>query len=579
MVYEPSFLVYAEKITDFVSAESEGVTMAYLALYREWRPKNFKEMVGQEHVTKTLTNALKQEKIAHAYLFSGPRGTGKTTAAKVLAKALNCENPDGVEPCNQCSSCLSIDQGNAMEVLEIDAASNRGIDEIRELRENVRLSAGEGKYKVYIIDEVHMLTTEAFNALLKTLEEPPKRVVFILATTEVQKIPLTILSRVQRFEFHRIPLEQIETRLQEVCHAIDRTVSLEALKIIAQKSEGGLRDALSILDQCLLLDGDIGVEQIYQVLGMVGEEYSSQLLDILLTRDYAQALELLTKGINQGRDPRQILKEFMEYLRQVLLYASTHHVPFVAPQLKEKIAVQSDKAGMRLILQWISILLQGESQLKYASNARLATEMLLVQMIYDTQEGGPSGSEELGQRLTLLEQEVHKLAAGQPSQVIQVTPQQQARGSSSPRNSAEEKRKIESKVIPKVPSPERVQNGISLEIIQNKWPEVLDHVRKYKKSTHAFLLEGKPLDLKERKLFIVFKEGFSFHRDKVDQTENRETIEKVLQELFGVPLLLQNIMEGEWEKLKPEIIQEESNPIVKKVEDIFGADFVIVKQD
>ncbi|AHF05680.1 DNA polymerase III subunit gamma/tau [Desulfitobacterium metallireducens] len=556
--------------------------MAYLALYREWRPKNFSEMVGQEHVTKTLTNALKQEKIAHAYLFSGPRGTGKTTAAKVLAKALNCENPGGVEPCNQCSSCLSIDQGNAMEVLEIDAASNRGIDEIRELRENVRLSAGEGKYKVYIIDEVHMLTTEAFNALLKTLEEPPKRVVFILATTEVQKIPLTILSRVQRFEFHRIPLEQIETRLQEVCQSIDRTVLPEALKIIAQKSEGGLRDALSILDQCLLLDGDIGVEHVYQVLGMVGEEYSAQLLDILLTRDYAQALGLLTEGINQGRDPRQILKEFMEYLRQVLLYVSTHRVPFVAPQLKEKIVEQSEQAGMRLVLQWISILLHGESQLKYASNARLATEMLLVQMIYDTQEGTPSGSEELGRRLTLLEQEVRKLASGQPLQVTQVNPQQQGQISTkSPRNPSEEKRKVEPKVIAKAQSVERGQSGVSLELIQNKWPEVLDHVRKYKKSTHAFLMEGKPLDLKELKLFIIFKEGLSFHRDKVDQTENRETIEKVLQEFFGVPLHLQNMMESEWEKFKPEIDQEEeeSNLVVKKAEDIFGADLVIVKQD
>ena len=253
--------------------------MAYLALYREWRPKNFKDMVGQEHVTKTLINALVQNKVAHAYLFSGPRGTGKTTTAKVLAKALNCEHRDGVEPCNQCASCLSIDQGSAMEVFEIDAASNRGIDEIRDLRDKVRLSAGESKYKVYIIDEVHMLTTEAFNALLKTLEEPPERVVFILATTEVHKIPLTILSRVQRFEFHRIPLEQINKHLDKVCQTIGREVEPEALQIIAQKSEGGLRDALSILDQCLLLDGRLGVEQVYQVLGMVGEEFSAKLVD------------------------------------------------------------------------------------------------------------------------------------------------------------------------------------------------------------------------------------------------------------------------------------------------------------
>lgn len=562
--------------------------MAYLALYREWRPKNFREMVGQEHITKTLTNAVKREKIAHAYLFSGPRGTGKTTTAKILAKALNCENRDGVEPCNQCSSCLSIDRGNAMEVFEIDAASNRGIDEIRDLREKVRLSAGQEKFKVYIIDEVHMLTTEAFNALLKTLEEPPEKVVFILATTEVQKIPLTILSRVQRFEFHRISLKQIESRLQEVCQAIDRSVSPEALMIIAQKSEGGLRDALSILDQCLLLDGNIGAEEVYQVLGMVGEEYSASLLDLLLKRDYALALELLAEGINQGRDPRQILKELLEYLRQVLLYASTYQVPYIAPQIKEKLIAQSDEAGLKLILQWINILLQGESQLKYATNARLAAEMLLVQMIYDTQETISTGSGELERRLNRLEQEVHHLALGQPiqPQAINHKPQDRetknlaAKDRNEVNHSSSEK-KIENATNepPKTPLAKSEGEGLTLNVIQNKWPEVLDQVRKYKKSTHAFLMEGKPQDLKDHNLYIVFKEGFSFHRDKVDQPENRETIEKALSEIFGTRLTLRNIMENELEKLKPGTDQEEDNPIVKKAEDIFGADMVIVKQD
>lgn len=568
--------------------------MAYLALYREWRPKNFRDMVGQEHITKTLTNALKQEKVAHAYLFSGPRGTGKTTSAKVLAKALNCENRDGVEPCNQCSSCISIDQGNAMEVLEIDAASNRGIDEIRDLREKVRLSAGQVKYKVYIIDEVHMLTTEAFNALLKTLEEPPERVVFILATTEVHKIPLTILSRVQRFEFHRIPLEQIQARLLEVCQAIGRGVDTEALMIIAQKSEGGLRDALSILDQCLLLDGNIGTEQVYQVLGMVGEDYSSQLLDILFTYDYAQALTLLTEGINQGRDPRQILRELLEYLRQALFYASTHQFPYIAPHLKEKLAGQSEKAGLKRLLQWINILLQGESQLKYATNSRLSAEMLLVQMIYEAQEGvSSSGSEDLSRRIADLEQEIRKLATGQFIQPSLNTQNSQGGAAMKTASGSEQKSLSGLKAAqPSQPSqssqlsrtspsntPARSIQGITIEGIQAKWPEVLDQVRKHKKSTHAFLMEGKPYDLKEQTLSIVFKEGLSFHRDKVDQVENRETIEKVLKEVFGTSLILRNMMESEWEKLKPEANQEVSSPVVKKAEDMFGADLVIIKQD
>lgn len=555
--------------------------MAYLALYREWRPKNFRELVGQEHISKTLMNALKQEKVAHAYLFSGPRGTGKTTTAKILAKALNCENPDGVEPCNQCSSCLSIDQGNAMEVLEIDAASNRGIDEIRDLREKVRLSAGESKYKVYIIDEVHMLTTEAFNALLKTLEEPPDRVVFILATTEVHKIPLTILSRVQRFEFHRIPLEQIQERLQEVCDALARRVDSNALIVIAQKSEGGLRDALSILDQCLLLDGNLGVEQVYQVLGMVGEDFSAQLVDQLLSEDYAQTLQVLSEGINQGRDPRQILRELLEYLRQALIYSATRQIPHIPPHLKEKLSVQCEQVGLNRLLRWIGILLQGESQLKYASNARLAAELLLVQVIYDSQGAASPGSGEMLQRLDDMEQEIKKLSLGQPVLKAQDAPSKRAKIQNSqeslPKVVKNPSKDQESIGVIAGYSKQSMNQELTFDQIIARWADVLEQVRHLKKSTHAFLMEGKPYDLKGNHLVIVFKEGFSFHRDKVNQLENRETIEKVLQGIFGTPLVLQNIMESEWGNAKSSEEPDENN-VVKKAADLFGADFVVIRE-
>lgn len=555
--------------------------MAYLALYREWRPKNFKDMVGQEHVTKTLLNALKQEKVAHAYLFSGPRGTGKTTTAKVLAKALNCEQRNGVEPCNECSACLSIDQGNAMEVLEIDAASNRGIDEIRDLREKVRLSAGESKYKVYIIDEVHMLTTEAFNALLKTLEEPPERVVFILATTEVHKIPLTILSRVQRFEFHRIPLEQIQNRLEQVCQKIGRSVDPEALVVIAQKSEGGLRDALSILDQCLLLDGNLGVEQVYQVLGMVGEDFSANLVDQLLAEDYAKTLQLLSEGINQGRDPRQILRELLEYLRQALIYTSTQQFPHIPPHLKDRLGAQCKEAGLKRILQWIGILLQGESQLKYATNARLAAELLLVQVIHDSQgKGGASAeSDEVSRRLMEMEQEIRKISSGQAlskaSDEHAKSVKTKGVGSEVPKKGEPESRPIQG--VKKETSPSSgISQGLTIQKIEGRWSEVLEQVRKLKKSTHAFLMEGKPYDLQGDSLIIAFKEGLSFHRDKVSQAENRETIEKVLLGIFGSPLSLKGVMENELGKSNPSAEPSE-NPVVKKATDFFGADLVIIK--
>ena len=558
--------------------------MAYLALYREWRPRTFKDIVGQEHITKTLVNALKQVKVAHAYLFSGPRGTGKTTAAKILAKALNCEQPEGVEPCNHCASCISIDHGSAMEVFEIDAASNRGIDEIRDLRENVKLSSIQGKHKVYIIDEVHMLTTEAFNALLKTLEEPPPQVVFILATTEVQKIPLTILSRVQRFEFHRISVENIQNRLIEVCTSLKRQVDLSALLVIAQKSEGGLRDALSILDQCLLQDDPIGVKEVYQVLGMVGEAFSAKLVEALLSADYGKSLTFLSEGIQQGQDPRQIVRELLDYLRQMLLTAATREMPQVAPHIQEQLVKQSEQIGMPRLLRWIAILLQGEGQLKYASNARLAAELLLVQTIHESEPSSISGQKEILTRLAAMELRVqgllldHKETPGGKSSSISKI------GRAIP-NELSSSQKIPTVAVKTVDIGDTVsgsQPNISIEIIQARWNEVLDQVKKRKKSTQAFLMEGKPVQLEENTLTILFREGCSFHKDKVNQNENRQTIEDVLKQLFGISFSLENFMENEFKtKETPESqdMKKQEQALINKAKDMFGANLVVVKEE
>ena len=559
--------------------------MAYLALYREWRPRTFKDIVGQEHITRTLVNALKQEKIAHAYLFSGPRGTGKTTAAKILAKTLNCEQRDGEEPCNHCSSCLSIDHGSAMEVFEIDAASNRGIDEIRDLRENVKLSALQGKHKVYIIDEVHMLTTEAFNALLKTLEEPPAQVVFILATTDVQKIPLTILSRVQRFEFHRISVENIQKRLLEVCSSLSRQVDPSALVVIAQKSEGGLRDALSILDQCLLQDDPIGVKEVYQVLGMVGETFSAQLVEALLSCDYAKSLTFLSEGIQQGRDPRQIIRELLDYLRQMLLTAATKEVPLVAPHVQDQLIRQSEQAGISRMLRWISILLQGESQLKYATNSRLAAELLLVQTIHESETTSINGQEAILKRLSDMEQQIRGTRS-----VHEVSPERKSPVSSKvnrvPSDSTPSAKipKVEVKTVDISSAAEGAKPNLSIKEIQDRWDDVLDQVKKRKRSTHAFLLEGKPVQLERNTLSILFREGCSFHKDKVSQIENRQTIEDVLQKLFGIPLTLQNFMENEFRVTEGPQCQEgqelktQEQALINRAKDMFGADLVIIKE-
>jgi DNA polymerase-3 subunit gamma/tau len=549
--------------------------MAYLALYREWRPRTFQEIVGQKHVIKTLMNALEQDKVAHAYLFSGPRGTGKTTAAKILAKALNCEQRLGVEPCNACDSCKGIDKGIAMEVMEIDAASNRGIDEIRDLREKVKLSAARGRFKVYIIDEVHMLTPEAFNALLKTLEEPPRQVIFILATTEVHKIPLTILSRVQRFEFYRVALEDIKIRLTEVVTALGRQVDQEAIQVIAQKSEGGLRDALSILDQCLVQDDPLSVQEVYQVLGMVGETFSAEIMEAFLNADYGKALNTLAQGIEQGRDPRQILRELLDYLRQALLFLTTGQTVIV-PHLLEKLIQQSQSCGLDRLLLWIEVLLKGEGQLKYAINSRLATELLIVEAMHKSESMFNATGQVFEDKPGTRQKNV--LADSKPAKVNKTATKGLNNNSIVKKDTVEEINFIRNNG--EVIKPAN-NSGITIETIMGKWPEILENVRQRKKSTHAFLLEGKPERLETDTLIIVFRKGFSFHRDKVEQAENRQTVQEAIKQLLGIQLTLRGIMEDEQvSEARPDAAEElDRQALIKRTVDIFGPEMVVIKED
>lgn len=296
--------------------------MAYVALYRRWRPQDFDTLVGQQAVKTALTNALTSGRIAHAYLFAGPRGTGKTSTARILARALNCQQGPTAHPCGQCTNCQRIADGTSMDVFEIDAASNRGIDEIKALREQLAFAPVNGRYKVYIIDEVHMLTTESFNALLKTLEEPPAHVIFILATTDPQKIPATIHSRCQRFDFRRVTVDEITDHLAMVAEGSDIEAERDALRLIAIQSEGGMRDALSLLDQCGVMTKHITTETVQEVLGIVGRTALRQLVEAIGRQDLSLALSKLTYLLEQGKDVGQVLVELAEYLRALLLFKS-----------------------------------------------------------------------------------------------------------------------------------------------------------------------------------------------------------------------------------------------------------------
>ena len=295
--------------------------MSFLSLYRKYRPENFNDLIGQDQVKITLKNALKNDRVAHAYLFAGPRGTGKTSTAKVFAKSLNCANPSAeFEPCGECNSCQRIEKGNSLDVIEIDAASNRGIDEIRELREKVKFYPGEGQYKVYIIDEVHMLTKGAFNALLKTLEEPPESVVFILATTEPHEVITTIMSRCQRFDFTLLTLSDLKKRLQYIAEAEGYEIDREALDILARSARGGMRDAISLLDQAISFsDGRLSADEISRMLGRIDKSDLKEFLLYLSREQSQQALQLLNKQLDSGLGIERFSEELIEYCRELLL--------------------------------------------------------------------------------------------------------------------------------------------------------------------------------------------------------------------------------------------------------------------
>ena len=359
--------------------------MGYTALYRKFRPDSFASVKGQDHIVKTLKNQIMADRIGHAYLFCGTRGTGKTSVAKILAKAVNCEHPVDGNPCGECETCKAIAAGTSMNVIEIDAASNNGVDNIREIREEVAYSPTTGKYKVYIIDEVHMLSIGAFNALLKTLEEPPSYVIFILATTEAHKIPITILSRCQRYDFKRISINTISSRLMELTEKENVEVEERAIRYIAKKADGAMRDALSLLDQCIAfyLGQKLTYDHVLDVLGAVDTEVFSRFLREILKNDVAQVMKHLEELVMQGRELGQFVSDFTWYLRNLLLLKSSEELEEVLDVSSDNLVLLKEEAGMvreDTLIRFIRVFSELSGQMKFAGSKRVLLEVALIKL-------------------------------------------------------------------------------------------------------------------------------------------------------------------------------------------------------
>ncbi len=394
--------------------------MSYMALYRKFRPGGFEDVKGQDHISQTLQNQIKANRIGHAYLFCGTRGTGKTSVAKIFAKAVNCEHPVDGSPCGECAMCRAISEGRSMNVIEIDAASNNGVDNIREIREEVAYRPTEGKYKVYIIDEVHMLSIGAFNALLKTLEEPPEYVIFILATTESHKIPITILSRCQRYDFKRISIDTISARLMDLMNREQVEVEEKAIRYIAKAADGSMRDALSLLDQCIAfyLGQKLTYDHVLEVLGAVDTEVFSRLLREILNRDVTRVLRTLEELIIQGRELGQLTTDFTWYLRNLLLAKSSDNMEDVLDVSTENLAQLKEEAQMienDALLRYIRIFSELSNQLKYATQKRVLLEVALIKLCKPAME---TNQDSLLERIRAMEDAVEKGIATPVQQVV-----------------------------------------------------------------------------------------------------------------------------------------------------------------
>ncbi len=532
--------------------------MSYLVLARQWRPQIFEEVIGQRPITQTLQNAISQDRVSHAFLFTGARGVGKTSTARILAKALNCERgPRQTNPCNACTNCREITDGTSMDVIEIDGASNRGIEEIRELRENIRYKPTKSRYKIYIIDEVHMLTREAFNALLKTLEEPPPHIVFIFATTEPYKIPATILSRCQRYDFKRIPLKEMMENLRRIVEKEGIQISPRGLQMLVRESEGSMRDAQSLLDQVISYGGkEISDADIAEVLGLIDRKILSDTIEAIASRDAKRCVEIVETIYQYGYDIQRYCQELLQTLRHLILLKvseSSEELIELPPEELEGLKRQAERFSFEQLNHLFSLLLKGEEEVSQSAFPRTMLEITLIRMATFR---SVLPIEEILKKMEGLEKTPSINAMTSPSEIPQTAkrtlyqpPSRKAaepvrmniEGRSSEKVSEGEK-PLNKKVQEKPSLVEQPQGEMevyrkerSLEELNNfseeEWRGLVDFTRARNPILGSYLIFGSPLRLSEDKVEIGFEKD-SFHYDRILEKGNQSQLELICREFF-----------------------------------------------
>ena len=524
----------------------------YVVTARKWRPMIFEDVVGQSHVTTTLRNALQTGRLAHAYLFSGPRGCGKTTTARLLAKAVNCVRPRDFNPDNECENCREITEGRSFDVLEIDGASNRGVEEIRNLRESVRYGPSKGTRRVYIIDEVHMLTKEAFNALLKTLEEPPAHVLFIFATTEVHKVPATILSRCQRFDFRRIATGEIAANLSSIAEAEQVTIDREALHLIARRGEGSLRDAQSLFDQVVSLCGTtVTYAQILEALHIVDQEVYFRVTDLIRARSARGGLDLVDELLARGYDIREFLLGLIEHMRNLLVVKATGSTSLIetSDTFRQRYAAESEAFTIADLLRYQRFLAGTEAAVRWSSQPRFRLEADMVQLIQLQQ------APQVAEVLAGLD-ELKKKLDEPPSP-------------SSPAAAARGVKRISSTVAP---SPPPVPPPVSLAELSGRWTEFLQEVRTQRISLWSVMEATHPLEMQGSSVRVACQSDFQV----TSLARHREVLSGIFQKVFGTGVTLEGVLVGEATgaptpgTTPPR--QEEEHPIIAALKRELGAE-------